>query len=208
SPWINTKLVPPGSEPKSWRDLLKPEWKGKIGIANPDTAPNSIYIFYGLTSRGKLDQSYFTDLSKQDLQFHATSALSSGALSQGQVPLVFGSVPAANSLGPFLLEGAQLKAIDMAEGIPVYRSGAVALLQGAPQPNAARVFINWLFTKEGVTAFSKYSLTVGFRKDVPSFIPSPGQLTPANPIMMTLEDELEIAKIQRERTLTKMLRGS
>ena len=207
SPWINTKMIKPGTEPKSWRDLLKPEWKGKIGITNPDTGPNAIYIFYGLTSRGKLDQSYFTELSKQDLQFYANVSLASSALSQGEVPLTFSNVPAANSLGPYLLEGAPLKAIDMAEGIPIYRSGAVALLQGSPHPNAARVFINWLFSKEGVTTFSKYSLTVGFRKDVPSFIPPQGQLTPANSIMMTLEDELEIAKIQRERTLTKLLRG-
>ena len=208
SPWINTKIIKPGTEPRTWRELLKPEWKGKIGISNPDTGPNSIYIFYGLTSRGKLDQSYFTELAKQDLQWYANVGLASSSLSQGEVPLTFANVPAANSLGPFLLEGAPLKALDMAEGIPIYRSGAVALLQGAPHPNAARVFINWLFSKEGVTTFSKYSLTVGFRKDVPSFIPPPGQLTPANPIMMTLEDELEIAKIQRERTLTKMLRGS
>ncbi len=208
SPWVNTKRVPPGTEPKAWRDLLKPEWKGKIGITNPDTGPNAIYVYYGLTSRGKLDQSYFTELAKQDLQFYANVGLASSSLSQGEVPMAFSNVPAANSLGPFLLEGAPLKAIDMAEGIPIYRSGAVALLQGSPHPNAAKVFINWLMSKEGVTIFSKYSGTVGFRKDVPSFIPPAGQLTPANPIMMTLEDELEIAKIQRERTLTKMLRGS
>ncbi|MDO8637308.1 MAG: extracellular solute-binding protein [Dehalococcoidia bacterium] len=208
SPWVNTKRIPPGTEPKTWRDLLKPEWKGKIGITNPDTGPNAIYVYYGLISRGKLDQSYFTELAKQDLQFYANVGLASSALSQGEVPLAFSNVPAANSLGPFLLEGAPLKAIDMAEGIPIYRSGAVALLQGSPHPNAARVFINWLFSKEGVTIFSKYSGTVGFRKDVPSFIPPQGQLTPVNSIMMTLEDELEIAKIQRERTLTKMLRGS
>jgi spermidine/putrescine-binding protein len=27
---INTRLVPPGQEPKSWKDLADPKWKGKI----------------------------------------------------------------------------------------------------------------------------------------------------------------------------------
>jgi len=27
---INTTLVPPGQEPKSWMDLTDPKWKGKI----------------------------------------------------------------------------------------------------------------------------------------------------------------------------------
>jgi len=129
------------------------------------------------------------------------------ALAQGQVPLIFASAAAANGMAPFLLEGAPVKAIDMVEGVVTYRSGGVALLQGAPHPNAARVFINFLFSAEGQAIFHKYSVSIGFRKDVPSFVPPQGQLTPANPILINLEDELEIAKIQRERTFTKLLRG-
>ena len=207
SPWINTKMVQPGTEPKSWLDLLKPEWRGKIGISDPDTSPSVNYYYYVLSIQGKLDPDYFTKLAKQQLQLQPTIRMEAEALARGLVPLSFSNTPSSNSLMPFLIEGAPLKAVDMAEGIIIYRSGAVSLLQGAPQPNAARVFVNWLFSKEGITIFSKYAGTVGFRKDVPSFIPPEGQLNPANPIIITVEDELEISKIQRERTLSKILRG-
>ena len=207
NPWINTKLVQPGTEPTSWLDLLKPKWKGKIGIPEPDSAPSANYMFYGLTTRGRLDLSYFTELSKQDLIFQITTQFNSAALSRGDFPLSFVGGTSTNSMGPFLHEGAPIKAIDMAEGIVIYRTGGVALLQSAPHSNAGRVFINWLFSQEGQTIFHKATLNVGFRKDVPSFVPPGGQFTPSNPIMMTLEDELEIAKIQRNRTLSKILRG-
>ena len=207
SPWINTKVIKPGTEPKSWRDLLKPEWKGKIGVSDPDSSASANYTYYGLTSRGKLDQSYFVELGKQDLKFQLTSRMEGDALTRGQISMSLSQGLAANSIMPFLQEGAPLKAIDMAEGIVTYRSGGVALIQGTPHPNASRVFVNWLFSKEGQMIFHKNSLTVGFRKDVPSFIPPEGQVNPVNPIMMTLEDEQEITKIQRDRTVGKILRG-
>ena len=205
SPWINTTLVKPGTEPKSWRDLLKPEWKGRISMADPDTGTTPNYIFHGLTSRGKLDQSYFTALGKQELKFQPNSRLEVYGLARGEISLMFAT--SSNAVIPFLQEGAPLKAIDMAEGIVTYRTGGVALLQGVTHPNAARVFINWLFSKEGQSIFGKGAGSIGFREDVPSFMPPQGQFTPGNPIMMTLEDELEIAKIQRERTVSKILRG-
>jgi ABC-type Fe3+ transport system substrate-binding protein len=38
----------------------------------------------------------------------------------------------------------------------------------APHPNAARVYINWLMSKEGQTSFSKATGIPSLRIDVPS----------------------------------------
>jgi iron(III) transport system substrate-binding protein len=46
-------------------------------------------------------------------------------------------------------------------------NGAVALFNRAPHPNAAKVFINWLLSKEGQTVFAQAQGYVSARADVP-----------------------------------------
>ena len=58
-------------------------------------------------------------------------------------------------------------------------SGLLALVDRAPHPNAARVFINWLASREGLEVFSPSQLHATTRNDVdesflpPSVIPRP-----------------------------------
>ena len=204
--WINTKLVPPGAEPRTWRDLLKPEWKGKIGTGNTDSDPGIYATYYGLTSRGKLDDAYFKQLGKQGLQSYPSSRMAVGALASGQIAVAIGI--GTSTVTSYLEEGASLKAIDLAEGMVIQRSGGLGLIQGAPQPNAGRVFINWLFSQEGQTMYHSLASTRGSRKDVPNFEPLQAQFDPTNPIVLLAEDELEIVRIMRERVLSKILKGS
>ncbi len=52
-------------------------------------------------------------------------------------------------------------------------NGMVALLNKAPHPNAARVFLNWIASKEGMGVFSRAYLYPTTRNDVDeSFIPA------------------------------------
>ena len=56
---INTRLVPPDQEPKSWADLLDPKWKGKILSIDPRVAGNAqgLYsVFYDHWGRGFLEK--------------------------------------------------------------------------------------------------------------------------------------------------------
>ena len=125
------------------------------------------------------------------------------ALARGEVSLTFAQ--SMSTVVALLQEGAPLKAIDMAEGIAVERNSVVSLFQGAPHPNAARVFINWFFSQEGQTVYAKINGSASPRKDVPSFEPPQGLLNPASPIFITEEDALNLAKVLKENTLGKLL---
>jgi ABC-type Fe3+ transport system substrate-binding protein len=56
----------------------------------------------------------------------------------------------------------------------------ITLLNRAPHPNAAKVFINWVLSREGQTAFQKVSVADNaasgnsMREDIPKDIIPPG----------------------------------
>lgn len=205
-PVVNRKLVPPGAEPKAYRDLLKPNWKGKLGVENPAVATGTNITYYGLISRGKLDQEYFKALGKQDLHVYPNSGTAMQAVAKGEVPFLFNTGNMA--MTPYLTQGVPLQAIDMAEGTVVNgRSAGLVLVQGAPQPNAARVFFNWFMSQEGQTVFHKAQGTISYRNDVPDFVLTGARLTPANPILWTAEDDRGTAQVIKDGVLRKLIAG-
>jgi ABC-type Fe3+ transport system substrate-binding protein len=46
-------------------------------------------------------------------------------------------------------------------------SGHVAFFQKAPHPNAARVYINWLLSRDGQTVWQKFTGNNSLRTDIP-----------------------------------------
>lgn len=57
-----------------------------------------------------------------------------------------------------LREGSDLSAV----------TGALAIYNKAPHPNAAKVYINWILSKEGQTQFAKTLNYISARVDVPT----------------------------------------
>jgi ABC-type Fe3+ transport system substrate-binding protein len=47
-------------------------------------------------------------------------------------------------------------------------NGNVALFNRAPNPNAAKIYVNWLLSKEGQTSFARANGYVSARLDVPT----------------------------------------
>ena len=95
----------------------------------------------------------------------------------------------------------------MEEGVVASRSAAVSLLSRAPHPNAARVFVNWWFSREGQFTFHEVQGTESIRKDVPNFLSVPARLTPKKVMWMSVEDNMETSRIQRERVVKTLLQG-
>jgi iron(III) transport system substrate-binding protein len=58
--------------------------------------------------------------------------------------------------------------------------GIVVVMNKAPHPNAARVFANWIASKEGQTIYSQTQLQAPVRNDIdptwvpPQLLPKPG----------------------------------
>lgn len=161
---INTNLVKP-DEIKYNRDILTPRWKGKIVLYDP-TAPGMGQAWFGLTS-AIFSMDYMRELAKQEPVITRDIRLQVEWLSQGKFPVAIAIQP--DMLSIFMREGAPVKRLLLNDGH--WKTGAtshIGLINQAPHPNAARLFINWFLGKEAQTLDSKIALLPSARLDVPT----------------------------------------
>lgn len=179
--FVNTKLVRP-EEFKSWRDLLHPKWKGKIVIGrDPRIAGYGNATFKFFFTDKNLGQSYIRELLKQEPPLLRDDRVAAQWLAQGRHAICICSDIDTVRL---IDEGLPITAIDgrqLREGTHVTSAYAnISLANRSPRPNAAKLYVNWLLSKEGTTLFSRASGMPAIRLDVPTdhvkpwTIPEPG----------------------------------
>ena len=167
----NTKLID-AKDFKSYWDLLNSKWKGKIisrdirvpgpGSGNarlfyylPDVGPSFIRKLYG-----EMDVTLFRDY-RQGTDWLAVGKAAICFFCEVDVSKQQG-LP-VDTFGPGVFkEGAGL----------VQQFGTLALVNRAPHPNAAKVFINWLLSRKGQMALQKKMLNTenpadSLRIDIP-----------------------------------------
>jgi ABC-type Fe3+ transport system substrate-binding protein len=132
---INTRLVKPADEPKSWADLLAPKWKGKIIAGDFRTVGTGNVVFSVLDS--SLGTAYHEKLVHQKVSFSRELRNNERRVARGEYALQMSQMYAWGTE----LKGLPVKLIVPSEGSP-YTPISFAMLKGAPHPNAARLFIN------------------------------------------------------------------
>ncbi|HXG49785.1 MAG TPA: extracellular solute-binding protein [candidate division Zixibacteria bacterium] len=150
--WYNTTLVKP-EEIVSWDSLLDPKWKGKIAILDPRT-PGSGESTFSFLWRVK-GEPFLTKLAAQEMMVGRNLRQLAEAVARGKCALSVGV--SYYTYLPFIKAGLPVTSVaSVKEGYYASSgSGNVALLKNAPHPNAARVFVNWLLSKDGQTIFTK-----------------------------------------------------
>lgn len=163
--WTNTSLAKP-EELKSYMDLLNPKWKGRVIIHDPTIAGqgNQWFSVYGGVLLGF---DYMQKLADQELLISRNQRLQAEWLARGKYAI---SIAVGwSEFEPFAALGAPLQAIRVAEGDYLTgASGHTALINKATHPNAARLFLNWIASKEGSTLLSKFYQRHSARLDVPT----------------------------------------
>jgi iron(III) transport system substrate-binding protein len=177
---VNTQYVQ-AEDIRSWRDLLDPRYRGKIATGDP-----------GVPGAGSNTAAYLLRMLGEDYV---------RGLYVGQQP---GVSREARQLSDWLARGSYPIALDVgareieplrADGFPIavvlrddpevppplaVGFGLGALLDPAPHPSAARLFINWIAMQEGQEVWNRTQASVSVRTDVsnawaPDYtIPRPG----------------------------------
>jgi iron(III) transport system substrate-binding protein len=137
----NTRMVAKTSVPKSFNDLLKPEWKGHIGM---DSRP---YEWFGTMLKAMGEEkglAYMRDLAKQT-QLRAGRTLVAQLVAAGEFKgALTGYSQTFEVLKP---SGAP---VDWVYLNPVFANiHPTGVAAKAPHPNAARLFVDFVLSKRG-----------------------------------------------------------
>jgi iron(III) transport system substrate-binding protein len=140
----NTNLVKAGEAPKSFADLLDPKWAGKMIKAHPAYSGTIMTATFAIVR--DLGWDYLEKLAKQRIMQVQSSTDPPKKLALGERAVMADG----NDYNLIQLkEGGQpVEVIYPTEGTPVV-TGPSGLFKGAPNPNAARLFHNWLHTLDG-----------------------------------------------------------
>ena len=152
----NTKLVSPNAF-KSYWDLLDPKWKGKIVAFDPKAggfaATRDRFFFHNPEMGPSFLRRLFSEMA---LTLYARYPQGEDWLAAGKFSLCLcrhQSISEAKTQGlPVdLMEPTAFK-----EGVGIEtRAKTLVLMNQAPHPNAAKVFLNWFLSREGQSDFQK-----------------------------------------------------
>ncbi|NIO10422.1 MAG: extracellular solute-binding protein [Deltaproteobacteria bacterium] len=167
--FINPSLVRE-SEFKSYKDLLNPKWKGKIVVDDPLKPGPGSATFGFFYLHPELGKDFIRKLLKQDLLILKNYGQEIDMIGAGKRPVGIG-------LSESIAEARQRQGIPvmitdprkLKEGSDINPAvGQVGVFKQPAHPNAAKVYINWLLSKEGQTEFARATGYISARLDVPT----------------------------------------
>lgn len=133
--------------PTSWRDLLKPEFKGKVSVAFPYTSGTAYTVLAALVALMGEDEAfkYWKELDKQIQQY--TKSGSAPVVQAGLGEAAVGIAFAHDIIARGIAKGYPLVLTFPKEGTG-YEIGAMSLIKGGPEPDLAAKFIDWMLSVE------------------------------------------------------------
>ena len=161
--WYNPTLAKP-EELRSFDYFLNPKWKGKIGLSDP-RVPGSGQSLWSFLWEIK-GEAYLKKLVQQDLFVSRDLRQVADALAKSKLAISIGA--GHSQYEPFLKSGLPVKQLPTpAEGLPASNGfGIVGIVKNPPHPNGAKLFINWLLSKEGQDLYGKVMKSSTRRLDV------------------------------------------
>jgi ABC-type Fe3+ transport system substrate-binding protein len=170
TPGYNTSLVPKGSQPRTYQDLLDPKWRGKLAWNGfPTSSGVGGFIGTVLTEMGQESgMAYLRALSKQNvasLRGSAREVLDQVIAGEYAVALQIFNHHAVISAK----KGAPVDWIPM-EPATVTLSVA-SVHKNAPHPNAAKLLVDFIISREGQEVFRRADYLPA-HPDVPASVPT------------------------------------
>lgn len=142
---VNTNLVRAGEEPKSWKDLTDPKWRGKILMDDPRSAGAGNSLFVSTVRHPNLGKDFHQKVAQNKPVFVGTGTYQQIATRVAQGEYAIGFPVDADTV--LELKGAPIKWIAPTEGV-TYTVMGIGLVKNAARPNASKALIDFTLSDE------------------------------------------------------------
>lgn len=143
--FVNADKIDPNSL-KTFSDLLKPEYKGKIAASDPTGGAGGPGFAEAVTFT--FGEKFLLDLYKgQDVKITRNGTQLVEWAARGTYPIILGSLSA--NIDKFVSEGFPIQYVDFSDW-PTFTTGGRSVMKlaaNSKNPNAAIVFVNWYLSK-------------------------------------------------------------
>ena len=162
---VNTRKVDEANIPQSWWDLAKPFWKDKLTIDNLEVSGTGYNWLTAIVNDASLGWRFIEALGKN------RPGIERGHAGMAQ-KVAAGEYAGAAEMSDFHLKNLRdaaaavpLRGVWPSEGVPS-EPWTSAILKRAPHPNAARLFLDFLLSREGQSLYVQTMGWVSARPDV------------------------------------------
>ena len=162
---VNTRKVDEANIPQSWWDLAKPFWKDKLTIDNLEVSGTGYNWLTAIVNDASLGWRFIEALGKN------RPGIERGHAGMAQ-KVAAGEYSGAAEMSDFHLKNLRdaaaavpLRGVWPSEGVPS-EPWTSAILKRAPHPNAARLFLDFLLSREGQSLYVQTMGWVSARPDV------------------------------------------
>lgn len=198
---VNTQGVDK-SQLKTWRDLLDPKWKGKIASGDPSVSGTAVGALADIAAVPQYGADFVRKLYSKETGIVVTAddRQLTDWVAQGVYPIAIGvrDIEQVMQLG-LPIEEVPLDVVTLS---PAF--GNVTLMNKAPHPNAAKLYLNWMLMKGPQQEYQKLRNDASLRMDIGREGVKPGDVPdPSKTYVNTQKEEFsplrgEMRKIVKE----------
>jgi len=171
---VNNKVTA-GERPKVWKDLVEERWRGQAAIETPGHLLGSTLRLLVAKRNGVIDDAWLEKFKDLSPGIYPTGTAVTNAVVSGQRSM--------NPTAGYQVfkgakdRGAPVSFIFLQDGIPTL-SNTIQIFKNAPNPNAAKLWMAWYFSREAQALNAKHVYLVGTMPFAPAVegVPADGKL--------------------------------
>ena len=130
--------------PKTWDDLLKPEYKGEIVMSNPATSGTNYAVLNAIIQDKQDGWNFIVKLNDNIACYGKRAADSKDKVVAGEYPI---GITYLDGTIEAILEEKNLTAVYPEDGVPWVTEG-VAVFKNCENVDSAKLFIKWLYSND------------------------------------------------------------
>jgi iron(III) transport system substrate-binding protein len=154
------RFVSDDAAPKTWMDLLDSRWKDQIGFQN--SSAGTSYGFW-FVLKDILPKDYWERLAAQKPRAYSSSTQIQQDIERGDLKI--GGRVSAFQIVKALREKNPVKAVFPPEGTPAVNQ-IVGIIGNTKRPNAAKIYVDFLLSREGQQIWNDLQGSYSARTDV------------------------------------------